>query len=271
MGWILLRCSMKNVLTDKEWEYLLQIIYRVNQCSHYEEFALLAMNQIRTLIPFQKARMARSERNDGRIFQYDPVCINPPGKDFDESIYTNGGYRSPWYEYLFYPWSSAFRYSDIRQENLWEQSELYRDVWEPQGLYYGLHCTLVHDDLPLGMFSLFRTKAAGDFSNKELYIMDQFKFHLELGLFKILISMEDTDNEKASPGPLRMSRLSNASEEYHLTKQETNIVQLIFEGKSSSEICDKLFISSATLRKHIYNIYRKTNVKSRIQLIQLFI
>ena len=43
-------------------------------------------------------------------------------------------------------------------------------------------------------------------------------------------------------------------------------MELILAGKSNKEIEDKLYISSSTVKNHVYNIYRKLNVKSRSQL-----
>ena len=60
------------------------------------------------------------------------------------------------------------------------------------------------------------------------------------------------------------------SAQYQLTKRETEIARLICENKNSEEICGELVISTATLNKHLSNIYAKTNVKGRVQLYQLF-
>ena len=46
---------------------------------------------------------------------------------------------------------------------------------------------------------------------------------------------------------------------------------LINKGLSNQEISDKVVISVSTVKKHIYNIYNKTGVSSRGQLISLFL
>jgi len=65
-------------------------------------------------------------------------------------------------------------------------------------------------------------------------------------------------------------KLSRAAASYGLTKRETEIVYLICGGKGSEEICEKLYITSATLSKHLSNIYGKTKVRNRTQLFGLF-
>ena len=57
---------------------------------------------------------------------------------------------------------------------------------------------------------------------------------------------------------------------YHLTKQEVCILEYILKGKSNKEIAAALFISSHTVKNHIYNLFQKTSVGSRYELISRF-
>ena len=50
---------------------------------------------------------------------------------------------------------------------------------------------------------------------------------------------------------------------YDLTKREQEIFNLLMDGKSNKEIEEELFISSKTVRNHIYNIFKKTGVNNR--------
>ena len=54
---------------------------------------------------------------------------------------------------------------------------------------------------------------------------------------------------------------------YGLTKRETEITQLITQGKSNAEIAEELFISEKTVKKHVSNIFDKTGVNKREELI----
>ena len=56
---------------------------------------------------------------------------------------------------------------------------------------------------------------------------------------------------------------------YKITKREAEIVQLICDGKKNKEIEEVLFISIKTVKYHIFNIYRKLNVKSRLELMNV--
>ena len=52
-----------------------------------------------------------------------------------------------------------------------------------------------------------------------------------------------------------------------LTKRETEMLGFLAKGLRYKEIADKLFISTATVRTHIYNIYQKLQVQSRTDAI----
>ncbi len=56
---------------------------------------------------------------------------------------------------------------------------------------------------------------------------------------------------------------------YNISPREKEIFQLMLKGKSNKEIEDILFISLPTVKTHIYKIYRKMNVKNRLELINL--
>ncbi len=56
---------------------------------------------------------------------------------------------------------------------------------------------------------------------------------------------------------------------FEVSPRETDIVREICNGLSNKEISGKLFISLQTVKDHSHRIYIKTNVKSRVQLINL--
>jgi DNA-binding CsgD family transcriptional regulator len=56
---------------------------------------------------------------------------------------------------------------------------------------------------------------------------------------------------------------------YGITLREKEIIELLLEGLSNKEIGSRLFISPATVRNHLHNIFDKTGVSSRIELLKL--
>lgn len=53
----------------------------------------------------------------------------------------------------------------------------------------------------------------------------------------------------------------------NITEREREVIEMMIKGKSNKEIEQELFISPHTVKNHIYNVFQKTGVKSRHQLI----
>lgn len=56
---------------------------------------------------------------------------------------------------------------------------------------------------------------------------------------------------------------------FEVSPRETDIVRELCNGLSNKEISEKLFISLQTVKDHTHRIYVKTNVRSRVQLINI--
>ncbi|MBS1754037.1 MAG: response regulator transcription factor [Ferruginibacter sp.] len=55
-----------------------------------------------------------------------------------------------------------------------------------------------------------------------------------------------------------------------LTKRENEILEMLATGLLYKEISGKLFISTETVRKHVYHIYEKLHVTNRIEAINKY-
>jgi DNA-binding CsgD family transcriptional regulator len=59
------------------------------------------------------------------------------------------------------------------------------------------------------------------------------------------------------------------AKQYNLTLREKELLQYVYQGKSSPEIAALLNISANTVKRHLSNIYTKIGINSRIELIHL--
>lgn len=62
-------------------------------------------------------------------------------------------------------------------------------------------------------------------------------------------------------------RINEVCEQFKITTREKELIELIYAGKSNKEIADTLFLSESTVKTHIYNIFRKMDVKNRVGVI----
>ncbi len=83
----------------------------------------------------------------------------------------------------------------------------------------------------------------------------------------LAIILRQHGSEVFSPVPA--SRFEAWVRQFRITPREQQIVQLICDGKSNKEISALLHISLQTVKDHNHNIFNKTGVKSRSQLIFL--
>ena len=68
--------------------------------------------------------------------------------------------------------------------------------------------------------------------------------------------------------PLAMDALPEAFlARYGITDREREIILKVVQGKSNADIASELFISLATVKTHLHNIYTKMGVESRFDLL----
>ncbi len=97
--------------------------------------------------------------------------------------------------------------------------------------------------------------------------MKKFSFfakHIKniIPMFVDLYSSESSSSER---------NMNEKFENFGLSQREIEVVKLVLIGKSNKEIADILSISLNTVKKHLYNIFNKTGVDSRSQLISLLL
>jgi DNA-binding CsgD family transcriptional regulator len=58
-------------------------------------------------------------------------------------------------------------------------------------------------------------------------------------------------------------------EKYGLSQREREIFVLLMRGRKNKDIAGELFISENTVKVHVYNIYRKLGVNSRLGILEM--
>ena len=58
--------------------------------------------------------------------------------------------------------------------------------------------------------------------------------------------------------------------EWGLSNREMEVLPLLLSGKTASYISEKLYVAPGTVKTHIYNIYRKMGIHSKMEMFDLF-
>ncbi len=73
--------------------------------------------------------------------------------------------------------------------------------------------------------------------------------------------------QSAKPQNSAVQNTEKPTQDYSLTSRENEILDLLAQGFRNKEIAEKCFVSVNTIRTHVYNIYEKLHVNSRIEAL----
>lgn len=57
---------------------------------------------------------------------------------------------------------------------------------------------------------------------------------------------------------------------WHLSKREMEILPLLLQGKTAVYISEQLYVAPGTVKTHVYNIYRKLDIHSKMELLDSY-
>lgn len=79
---------------------------------------------------------------------------------------------------------------------------------------------------------------------------------------------DEADNANDKINVFR-TRCTEVIAEYHLTPREAEVFRLLAKGRNAEYIARNLVVSPATVKSHIYHIYRKLDVRSQQHLMNI--
>ncbi len=247
------------MLKENEWNRINEILLEIYTIDSEPEICEKFLKMIRVLIPYAQAFFIMFDENDG--INLENSCFMNVSEDCKRS-YIDHYFKLDYVNYITGDITSAvFKDTDIIEDELREKTEFYQQFLQPHDLQYGCGIIFIKEKKTLGILNLFRMSALGDFSEKDLKILHMVKDHLANIIFSL------RKNSKALDG----RRSINAAElsRYNLSKRELEIVQMLFEGKSNQQMSDSLCISLSTVKKHVYNIFNKLGINTRMQILKL--
>lgn len=151
---------------------------------------------------------------------------------------------------------SAIRMSDLVSRRRYHEQPLYREYFAPGGVDHILELGLSVAPSSYRALMLSRGSDAPDFSEDERTTLELLRPHLRAREARATLMA-------LVAGRLRALDDAGATEDLQLTAREREIVAMVAAGRTNAEIARELWISPATVKKHLENTYLKLGVSSR--------
>lgn len=151
---------------------------------------------------------------------------------------------------------SAARLSDISSWRTYRESAVYREYFRPGGVDHMLDLALEAGDGWQRSILFCRERGDRDFTERDRAVLELLRPHLRAREARadlrrrVLARTTDAPAEIDGGGP-------------GLTVREREVVFLAGSGMSNAAIAAELWISAATVKKHLENAYQKLGVGSR--------
>lgn len=243
-------------LADVKWQginSLVKEIYTTGMDDLLDRVTTLLME----LIPSSKSMYHLYRASGVHLTPYEYHSVNIDTSVLEEyKKYEDLDYIC-WYTDV--PEPRVYRDTDLISEDLRLDTELMKRWLLPNDLYYSLGCNIASGGRAFAAISLFKGQTDGDFTDEDVRVLEIINEHLS-----IRFSQSEKKEETAGNDDSLMRK-------YRLTDKEMQILHLVEKGCLRQSLPEKLFVSENTLKKHLYNIYRKLGINKFEELIQFAI
>lgn len=244
------------LLSDQEWEKINRILLMIYQEEDLKQIRYLFLKMLRQLVVFNIAEFSLGNGNN-RF--YDSVEINMASDKtvhfLDRYLDYLDKYGNVNMDWVFRNSSSiVVRAEDVVGEGIFEETNFNKIYLKSINMKHCCTCSISHQGEYLGEYSLYLADGYGDFTYRDLYILEQLKEHLEI---RLLI-----DKQRKIPIKLTEEQYKNLLQ-MNMTDREIDVFNLVMQGKTNEQIAGELFISIFTVKKHLCNIFEKLNIESR--------
>lgn len=246
------------MLKETEWLTINKVLLEMYDIREIDAFANRVLRICRMLMPFSKGYFIVFNEN-GEIASDRSSFLEMEEKIYEN--YINSYYEKDYMKYIFdiSNHSITYRDTDIMEEAYRKKTEFYREFLRPNNIPYGAGIVLRSEGKNIGILNYFRNNLLGDFSEKDMFILDILKEHLSHMLSRLMTREKNSMKEKTL-------HLKKIAAYYGLSKREREVLTYILGGMSNAEIGTFMNISLSTVKKHVYHIFSKMEVSTRTQL-----
>jgi DNA-binding CsgD family transcriptional regulator len=152
---------------------------------------------------------------------------------------------------------SAVRMSDLVSRRRYHELPIFRDYFVPAGLDHVIDLGLPATAPRQRSFVLFRETSSGDFSERDLEVLQTLGPHL------LRLEAHATLRRRLAEALQARAGDTEPAPRAELTPREREIVELVAEGKTNGQIAALLWVAPSTVKKHLENTYAKLGVGGR--------
>ena len=151
---------------------------------------------------------------------------------------------------------TAIRMSDVMGRQRYHDSPFYREYFLPVSLDHVLDLGLSTDRQRYRSIVLIRGRDTADFSERDRAVLELLRPHLRAREAR-------ADLQRRAHDPKRATESVMTDAQAPLTAREREILRLVREGKTNTEIAGELWVSPGTVKKHLEHVYEKLGVAGR--------
>jgi DNA-binding CsgD family transcriptional regulator len=242
-------------LTRPDYEAVWEFLAEVDDLTSEEPYPADMLVRLRSLVASDQAAYQELDV-DGRRFVDMTAAVPEEDDDEDEELYWTVG-PCPITEYRVRTGDlSAIRMSDVIGRLRYHDSPFYLEYFQPVGLDHVLDLGLSSDRQRYRSVVLIRGRDTADFSERDRAVLELLRPHLRAREARADLQRRARNADRTPEGDTADARAS-------LTAREREILRLVREGKTNTEIAGELWVSPGTVKKHLEHVYEKLGVASR--------
>lgn len=245
-------------LDSKTWNIINEGIYHIHAEINLTKLRTDILDILYSLIPYDRAFFDLGIKKSTHVDFFDPIAKNMEQK-YLKLYFSKYEEVDTMYWFFSQNRTEIYRETDFVSEKMRRDSVFYNEWLKPQNIFYSMGSMVLYKGILYGSINLWRSKKMNDFTDRDIGIMTILNRHISMRFNALFPNGFKKNDDLSSP----------LISKYHLTKKESLIAGMLYEGKTVRTIATELFLSEDTIKKHSTHIYKKLKVSGKPELIKL--
>ena len=250
------------MLTEGELKIVNRLIRKIYTVDNSRLMRREVLAELKKVIHFKVSAFSLGSIKNSRVYLVDPVISSDFDKSLEVEFFNQNETRYHIFDYagwiFFIPESVVYRDTDLVNNELRMKTPYYTDYLLKYDLPYMGGISIASENNFLGALTFYKSKESGDFTEKDLYILNLIQPHLQDKMMSNSQKMQE----------YKRNISFKLKTQFHLTDREIEIMGYVYNGYSTEEISKRLFIAQNTTKKHLSNIYQKLGLTGKMQIIK---